>query len=209
MKTNSLFRTLLLLLLCSISFVSCNTYLLDEKKDNEEEQPEEEWYNFIPDGNKFSRANTLRFYYLDENGNDLIAPNDLKTYPVSWSEELVNPLERTYDNIADADYNTIRYNGNHNWIYYDNQEQLYYCTMTAYGDAKQSSFSFPVYVQGDTDRIDITYKYTVKGVIGGEYWGKIVSWQYNGTHVYSDDDEHDKKVFIKKHDGKTIVSLTR
>ena len=38
---------------------------------------------------------------------------------------------------------------------------------------------------------------------------KMISWKYNGVHVYSDDDEPYKKVFIKKANGKTTVSLTR
>ena len=57
--------------------------------------------------------------------------------------------------------------------------------------------------------MEITYKYTDKDVLGGKYWSKIISWKYNGVHIYSDDDELYKKVFIKKVHGKTTVSLTR
>lgn len=212
MKTTNLFG-ILLLLLCSIGLISCNDYLLDPNKDipgNEEE--EEVWYDNIPDGNFFSRGNTLRFYYFDDEGNSLINPYDPNTYPVSWSEVLENPIERTYDwknLIPDSNYPVIVYNGYHNWIDFDDEEDLYFCTISAYGDEKQSSYTFPVYVNGDIDQIEITYKYTDKDVIGGKYWAKIISWKYNGTHVYSDDDEQGKKVFIKKSNGKTTVSLTR
>ena len=96
-----------------------------------------------------------------------------------------------------------------NWILYDSEEQLHYCTVSAYGDERQSTYTFPIYVNGDTDKMEITYKYTNKGVVGGKYWGKIVSWKYNGTHIYSDDDEYDKKIFIRKSGGKTTVSLER
>lgn len=198
-----------MLFLCAAVFSGCNDYLLDGEDDEEKGDDEEVWYDSIPDGGFFSRGNTLRFYYIDEKGNDLIDPDNLKTFPVSWHEALDEPLERTYDNIIDLESRTIRYNGNYNWIYYDPVEQLHYCTMSAYGDAKQSSSTFPVYVDGDTDQMEITYKYTDKHVLGGRYYCKIVSWKYNGTHVYSDDDEQDKKVFITKWNGKTVVSLTR
>lgn len=208
MKTNNLFG-IWLLFLCATVLSGCNNYLLNGKDGDEEEDNEEVWYNNIPEGNFFSRGNTLRFYYIDEKGNDLINPSDLKTFPVSWNEELDNPLERTYDNIRDVESNTIRYNGNHNWILYDSEEQLHYCTVSAYGDERQSTYTFPIYVNGDTDKMEITYKYTDKGVVGGKYWGKIVSWKYNGTHIYLDDDEYDKKIFIRKANGNTIVSFTR
>ena len=145
---------------------------------------------------------------MDEKGNDLINPSDLKTFPVSWNEELDNPLERTYDNIRDIESNTIRYNGNHNWILYDSEEQLHYCTVSAYGDERQSTYTFPIYVNGDTDKMEITYKYTDKGVVEESTGGK--SFPGNTTaHIYSDDDEYDKKIFIRKANGNTTVSFTR
>lgn len=211
MKTTNLFG-ILLLLICSISLISCNDYLLDPNKDILGNEEEEVWYDNIPDGNFFSRGNTLRFYYIDDEGNSQINPYDPNTYPVSWSEALENPIERTYDwknLIPDSNYPVIVYNGYHNWIDFDDEEDLYFCTISAYGDEKQSSYTFPVYVNGDIDQIEITYKYTDKDVIGGKYWAKIISWKYNGTHVYSDDDEQGKKVFIKKSNGETTVSLTR
>lgn len=212
MKTTNIFG-ILLLMLCALGLTNCNDYLLNPNK----EEPgnnggKEVWYDNIPDGNFFGRANTLRFYYIDDKGNSLINPNDRNTYPVSWHEALENPIEKTYDRKnwnTDPKYPAIGYNGNHNWIYYDEDEGLYYCTASAYGDERQSTYTFPIYVNGDTDQMEITYKYTDQGVIGGKYWPKMISWKYNGTHVYSDDDVNDKKVFIRKSDGKTTVSLTR
>lgn len=212
MKANYPFG-ILLLIVCAISLTSCNDYLLNPKKEKPgNEHNEEVWYDNIPDGNFFSRANTLRFYYIDAEGNSLIHPDDPNTYPVSWSEALENPIERTYDwkNWNPKPYYpAISYNGNHNWIYFDEEENLYYSGISAYGDERQSSYTFPIYVNGDTDQMEITYKYTNDGVIGGEYWAKIISWKYNGTHVYSDDEEQEMKVFIKKSNGETTVSLTR
>ena len=95
------------------------------------------------------------------------------------------------------------------WVVYDEEEGLYYCTVSAYGDERQSTYSFPIYVNDEKDTMEITYKYTDRDVIGGKYWAKMISWKYNGGHVYSDDDEPYKKVFIKKANGKTTVSLTR
>ena len=195
MKTGKLLG-MLLFVLGTFSLMGCNDEMTDE---------EEGWYDSIPDGNFFSRGNTVRFYYIDGNGNSLINPEDKNTLPVSWREELVNPIERTEDYNAEHG----NYNGNHNWVVYDEEEELYYCEVSAYGDERQSTYSFPIYVNGDKDGMQITYKYTDRDVIGGKYWAKIISWKYNGVHVYSDDVEPFKKVFIKKANGKTTVSLTR
>ena len=195
MKTGKLLG-MLLFVLGTFSLMGCNDEMTDE---------EEGWYDSIPDGNFFSRGNTVRFYYIDGNGNSLINPEDKNTLPVSWREELVNPIERTEDYNAEHG----NYNGNHNWVVYDEEEGLYYCTVSAYGDERQSTYSFPIYVNDEKDAMEITYKYTDRDVVGGKYWAKIISWKYNGVHVYSDDDEPYKKVFIKKANGKTTVSLTR
>ena len=98
---------------------------------------------------------------------------------------MTNPMERTEDYHAENG----NYNGNHNWIIYDKEEGLYYCEVSAYGDERQSTYSFPIYVKGEKDTMEITYKYTDKDVVGGKYWAKIISWKYNGVHVYSGDDE--------------------
>ncbi|WP_293716968.1 hypothetical protein [uncultured Parabacteroides sp.] len=211
MKTNYL-SGILSLLFCVVGLTNCNDHLVNpNEKDPEGGGGEgtEAWMDSIPDGSFFGRANTLRLYYIDEKGNSLINPDDPNTYPVSWSNKLENPIERTNDRQADLGTDIIRYNGNHNWIYLDEGENLYYCTLSAYGDERHSTYTFPIYVNGDTDQLDVTYKYTDKDVIGGKYYAKIVSWKYNGTHIYSDDDEHDKKVFIRKSEGKTTVSFER
>lgn len=194
MKTGKLLG-MLLFVLGTFSLMGCNDEMTDE---------EEGWYDSIPDGNFFSRGNTVQFYYIDENGNSLINPENKETFPVSWREEIENPIERTEDLQEHGNYN-----GNHNWILYDEEEKLYYCTVSAYGDERQSTYSFPIYVNDEKDTMEITYKYTDRDVVGGKYWAKIISWKYNGVHVYSDDDEPCKKVFIKKANGKTTVSLTR
>ncbi|MBE5695577.1 MAG: hypothetical protein EGP90_13625 [Bacteroides sp.] len=195
MKTGKLLLGMLLFVLGTFSFMGCNDEMTEE----------DGWYDSIPDGGFFLRANTIRFYYIDGEGKSLIAPEDPATLPVSCDEELADPMEKTID------YNKEQgcYNGNHNWIYYDKDEKLYYCSVTAYGDEKFHTYSFPIYVNGDKDTMEITYKYTDKDVLGGKYWSKIISWKYNGVHIYSDDDELYKKVFIKKVHGKTTVSLTR
>ena len=194
MKTGKLLG-MLLFVLGTFSLMGCNDEMTDE---------EEGWYDSIPDGNFFSRGNTVQFQYLVVGGGGGGSPENKETFPVSWREEIENPIERTEDLQEHGNYN-----GNHNWILYDEEEKLYYCTVSAYGDERQSTYSFPIYVNGEKDAMQITYKYTDRDVIGGKYWAKIISWKYNGVHVYSDDDEPCKKVFIKKANGKTTVSLTR
>lgn len=162
---------------------------------------EQGWYDSVLGGNRFERANTLRFYYVDEEGHSLIDPEDLSTFPVRCLEI---PDVAPYP----SDYKDGLYNGNCDEIRYDETEQLYYYSTCAFGDEKYSNSTFYIYFQGDYDKMDLTYKYTNEDVAGGDgYWAKIISWEFNGKHVYSDDDGLDKKVFIHKSSGNTTISF--
>ena len=43
----------------------------------------EEWHGSMKDGGPFLTGNSVRFYYVDAEGNDLIDRNDPATFPVS------------------------------------------------------------------------------------------------------------------------------
>ena len=82
MKTGKLLG-MLLFVLGTFSLMGCNDEMTDE---------EEGWYDSIPDGNFFSRGNTVRFYYIDGNGNSLIKPEDKNTLPAA--QHLVERLKK-------------------------------------------------------------------------------------------------------------------
>lgn len=185
-------KYLLCLLAIILFFPACSS------DDNDEEYP----YETIKGGGTFSRGNTVRFYYIDGEGKSLINPNNIASLPVSY-----NVGEQPKEPIMPKDYKDGFYNGNNNNIVYDEDLKLYYMMSSAYGDMDMHVYTFYIGQGNDFDKMDITYRYTDKNVIGGKYHAKIISWRFNNTHIYSDDDEAYKRVFIKKAEGKTTISF--
>lgn len=169
---------------------------------NDNNEEEEYPYETIKGGGTFLRGNTVRFYYIDGEGKSLINPDNIASLPVSY-----NVSERPTKSLIPKDYKDGFYNGNHNNIVYDEDLKLYYMMSTTYGDMDMHVYTFYIGQGNDFDKMDITYRYTDKNVIGGKYYAKIISWKFNDIHIYSDDDDVDKKVFIKKDQGKTTISF--
>ena len=188
MKTNLLTGTFTAL--CLILLAACSDY------------KEKGWYESVPDGGYFTRGNTVRFYYVDEAGNDLIGPAGRATLPIRC-----DAMFDTRPSLPE-DYHEGFYNGNHDCVIYDDEERLYYYSTSAPGDMRYGSYTFYVFFRGEYDRMDMRYKYTNKDVIGGEWAPFIVSWKFNGQHIYSDDDATDRKIFVRKSNGKTTVTVS-
>lgn len=137
MKTKFIFGTLVLFL-STISFVSCS----DDDSDR--------WYDKMQDGGLFHTGNQMRFFYVDEEGNDLIDPEDLSTLPVSSLTQLESqPV------IESFDYNQS-YNNEHNNILYNKDKEAYEFFTYAFGDSRQSNYTFYVYHNGVADKMDVT-----------------------------------------------------
>lgn len=193
MKTNKLWTILLFTVMLTI-VTAC---------DDDDNPNNGHWYDSVPEGGTFERGNTLRFYYIDDKGNSLINPEEPTTLPMRCMENTGKLLD------PPADYKEGFYNGNCDIVRYDEEEKLYYFSTTACGDQKYSTSTFYIHFKGEYDKMDVTYKYTDKDVIGAKWYAKIVSWKLNDKHVYSDDDGSEKKVFIRKANGKTTISIDK
>jgi len=188
--------SLLIMATITLSFIGCSD-------DEDDEYP----YTSVKGGGHFVRANTVRFYYIDENGNDLIDPDDVSTLPVSYNndEKLPESVKIPNDFKEPGGYN-----GNANWILFDKDLNLFYMQSSVYGDMEKPDYTFYIGFGGEFDKMDMSYRYTDKNVSGGNgYAAKIVLWKFNGKHVYSDDEGLDKKVFVKKAKGKTTISFSK
>lgn len=164
-------------------------------------------YDRIEGGGNFMRANTLRLYYIDAQGQGLIDPDQLASLPVSYNKL---PDENLPDSIpAPDDFDGDSYNANHNLIALDHDLNMYYMQTNTYGDMSRPDYTFYIWFNGAFDAMNLSYRYTDKNVVGGKYHAKIISWKFNGTHIYSDDEGMDKKVFIKKSDNNTTISFNK
>lgn len=191
MKALYLFR-ILTLFLCTISIVSCN----DDDNDK--------WYDSMPDGGPFYTGNVMRFFYVDEKGNDLINPEDLSTLPVSSLEEL-----NTQPVIKSFDYNN-QYNDECNEVVYNKDKGLHEFYTYAFGDSRHSNYTFYVYHNGVADRMDVIFQYQNHKVDNGRYYASNnISWSVNGVEVYTIKKPAMRKYvyLVKKSDGTTEVVL--
>lgn len=190
MKTSNVWGWLLLF--CAISLVSCN------------DDDSNKWYDSMPDGGPFYTGNVLRFYYVDEAGNDLIKPEDLNSLPVSSAQQTDTPP------VIDAfDYN-YRYNSELNNILYNEQTGLYEFFTYALGDSRHSHSTFYVYYRGVADKMDVVFRYQADKVNNGQFYASnIQSWSVNGVEVYNvERPAYRKYVYlVKKADGTTNVEL--
>ena len=197
MKTKKLWRMVLASLI-PLFFTACD----------------KDWYDSVPGGKEglFARANTVRFYYVDGNGNGLIFPNDSTSFPVSClkiTDNPPNPGNILHLEFSVAYSSAFHYNMYQDRVVYDEEEGMYCYSTHAPGDERFSNYVFYVYFDGVYDTMDVTYRYTNKGIIGGDWYAEIFSWKFNGKHIYSDDDGNDKKVFVRKYNGKTVISFKK
>ncbi|NDV81450.1 hypothetical protein [Bacteroides sp. 51] len=191
MKTKPFFG-ILILFLSTICFVSCND-------DNSNK-----WYDSMSDGGPFYTGSVLRFYYVDEEGNDLINPEDFSTLPVTSLKQLDSqPVIESYD----RHYN---YNNEYNHIQYNEYTGLYNFFTFAFGDSRQSNYTFYVYYKGVADRMDVTFQYQDYKVNSGQdYISSTISWSVNGVEVYNIEKPSMRKYvyLVKKSDGTTSVVI--
>ncbi len=191
MKTKFFFG-ILVLFLCTINFVSCN----DDESDK--------WYDSMPDGDPFHTGNVLRFCYVDEEGNDLINPEDYSTLPVSSLEQLDSQP------VIESLYKDYLYNDEYNSVIYNENKELYEFFTFAFGDSRRSNYTFYVYYNGTADQMDVTFQYQNHKVDGGLFYASnITSWSVNNVEVYNIEKPTMRKYvyLVKKSDGTTSVVL--
>ena len=178
MKTINLFGLTFLLLLC---LTGCN-----------EDNHETEYYNSIPGGKPFFRANTVQFHYVDKEGNNLIDKNNISTYPIPCKNSNAKPELPSFDENR---YYASPFGAQ----VLTNQEGEDFFSLYFPGDGSSNQYTFYVYFKDTFDRFDLTYGYR-NDAIGGDGWSAtVLSLKINGKHVYADEEcGSDYKVYINR-----------
>lgn len=183
MKTNYLLRVLLLFF-CMVGFISCS------------EDDGQKYYDSVPEGGSFYRGNTVRFYYMDEDGNNVIRIGEAETYPRFCETKEGIPEVPTPDKQG-------LYAGNVCQVGTDEEGKAFF-SITVPGDERSNAYVFYVYCNEGFDQMDLTYGYT-RDALGGDGWyAHILSWKVNGTHVYADK-EGQERVYVQRMKGQTKV----
>ena len=178
------------------------------------------WFNAveegkIPQGVIFYAGCPVVFYFLDEDGNDLVDESRVDTYPLVFrlhaGEEARSQARESIQSIVQA-LDGVRteffvYNGGSNWFWKDSQEQL--CAFQSYMWGKTQNPDFMMYVYagpGEPDSLQVKYKYLTEAdnpKIDG--WGvDVISVTYNGVEVL-ENNENGKVFVTKPSHGKTSV----
>ena len=164
------------------------------------------WYDSMPDGGLFHTGTQLRFFYVDEEGNDLLDPKDYATLPVSSIEKLNSQP------VIKELYKGFRYNNDYNTVVYNEHKGLHEFFTYAFGDSRKSNYTFYVYRNGVADKMDVTFQYQDYKVDGGsQYASNNISWSVNGVEVYNIK-KPAMRVYvrlIKKSDGTTEVVVEK
>ncbi|MCD8166162.1 MAG: hypothetical protein LUE93_08575 [Bacteroides sp.] len=163
----------------------------------------------MPDGSPFWAGNFVRFYYVDEQGNNLINPDDLTTLSISSEKLLDTPPAPPADLV-----NISRYNNRINSVVYSEYEGLYEFFTYAYGDSRFSEFTFYVYFEGVPVEMEIKHRYQsdkYEDMVANEpkYLSDIVWWKANGVTIYSrENPSYHRKVMVQKGaDGNLTISV--
>lgn len=174
----------------------------------------EEWHDSMKDGGPFLTGNSVRFYYVDAEGNDLIDRNDPATFPVST--DTLPDVPPAISDIYNPEENYVEYNDRVNSVVFSEKESLNEFFTFAYGDSRQSTHTFYVCFKGKCDTMEVTYRYDGSKVT--DVWGRpvyssqILSWKVNGQPVYSLDTwEHGmyhRNVYLCKDADGNTTSVT-
>ena len=160
------------------------------------------WYYDVKDKKESYRSNILRFYFRDEQGNDLLDLEDETTWPVpAYTDEyLHNPLA----------YYDFKYSGE---LEFDTVEGCNCFYMLAPNNGTHLR-EFPLIFKGNKCVMRIEYLYTDKYVLGGSLYTYIYKWMLNGKLIFSDfwfgattlDDPYFKVFVTVKSDGQISVT---
>lgn len=183
MKNHNLSNLIFLPLIAVLSLVCCNS-----------EDEANRWYDTIKDGTPFLTGTGAYFYYIDENGHDLLDIDVPSTYPATSIDEkdpnIADSIEnnRFYVRGSNSrDYNSIGIplvNGSYwNSMDFDSYKKLTRFYAFAYGDARQSTSRFYIWFKGKTDVVDMTYSYQKRESSGYPFSISIESMKVNGAEV--------------------------
>jgi len=168
---------------------------------------EEESETVPKTGEPFYRGNTVKFFYSDNNGVDLLDLRNNVILPISF-EDTIPTVESPSQN------DTLNYYYDGGTIKYDSELERYYWTTLIYGKRGYKKHQFYVKIsETDIDTFDVEFTYTTEGVIGGEYYAYIDKLFYNGTLIMQEivgdngREYSNEKIFIEKDNGKTIITF--
>ena len=167
----------------------------------------------IPENVGFYTYANLFFYFVDENGDDLITFEDKSTWPLTFprkagEEERAMAFESM--SATTREVGTVYlYNGESNSLVQDAELSLWRFQTFFWGRTKETEYNTYLYMHGDVDSLTVSYRYLTAAetqAVGGSWAVNIESVKYNGVEIA--DGNENGKVFVQKpSQGGTIVKV--
>ena len=177
-----------------------------------------EFTDEIPEGYTFYTGCPVSFFFVDEEGTDLVDPSDSSTYPVAFPGQMrilsMKELDFSIYETEEDGSPLIMYNDNTNSLWKDPEQQRWSFRTWLWGVTKEKDYRMYVYYGSQEDSLTVSYKYLKAGDPGseklpaGSSWGvEILSMRYNDVEVYVGNENG--KAFIEKpsQGGETVVHV--
>ena len=174
----------------------------------------------IPQGVIFYTGCPVAFYFIDEDGNDLVDARQESSYPLVFrfiadEDDRVQAL-MPVQTISQTEHGVTTdfyvYNAGSNWLWEDTEENLHAFQSYMWGKTQNTECTMLIYANKNAapDSLQVQYKYRTSKddpSLEGSWGVDITSLRYQGVEVFIGNEK--RKVFIEKPSlgGKTIVHV--
>gem|GEM_PF-5760458 len=162
---------------------------------------EPEYYSTAPEIGEFTIAANVGIHYYDVSGNELINTENPETWPLAY-KNVLTPDSLTYyksDSVHVAS-DALYYGKRHNAIITDNGANKY--ELYVWGDGAEKYTTY-VHINGSTDRIETTYRYTV---VNRKWYPEKMIVKYNGTVIWQKGIDY-SEIAVTKTNGETTIKI--
>lgn len=173
----------------------------------------------IPQGVIFYAGCPVDFYFIDEDGNDLVDAQQARTYPLVFhyfagEDERVNAvmqIQTVTQRVDGVPTEVSSYNGGSNWIWKDQKEGLHAFRSYMWGQTPNTDFTMLVFTPQNAtpDSLQVKYKYLTgkdDPRLEGAWGVEVTSLRYQDVEVFVGN-ENGKVFIVKPSHGETTVKI--
>ena len=182
------------------------------------------WFNAVDDGKIpqgviFYTGSPVVFYFVDEDGDDLVNKETPSTYPklfFFYADEdtrvqAVSQIQTITQTSGGVSTEFSVYNDGSNWLWTDPEEDLTAFQSYMWGKTPNTSSTMLVYLGESSvpDSLQVQYKYRTPAEdpsLDGNWAVDITSVRYQGVEVF-EHNENGKVFIVKPSHGETTVKV--
>lgn len=187
LKNTDMKRIIPILILFTLLLASC------EKESRRTERTE----------SMFATNLKVKFVFLNKDKKDFIEKDNIKTFPVSYRDE-ISPI--TKEGMSEYQ-ETLYFNGNANTLTYNKNIKKNIWNTIVYGFDNVREYKTNIYFEDyENDTIRVNYSFSTD-CTGSDYCVEIDNVHYNNKLIYSRGDLEPELIYITKTANETIVKF--